>query len=260
MTLYNPLTTIKNLRKFDRVYKGVVVQNTDETFAGRIKVSIPELYGEYIEVSEEENSAGILPWIYPRFLGSFNNRFEIPEKGDIVEVIFPYDNVYLGYYTNKPLMGATNLNEVFKTENYPNIYGNLDSNGTGWYIDKVTDTITFIQGTTQGKITVDSEGSVIWDIPKNLTINVIETATINAKVLNINAEDSTTIIQNNMNIQATNLGIKAVTSIEGNTSITGNLSVSGTVTAANDVLAAAISLKGHIHQCPGNGGPSSVPQ
>ena len=85
MTLYNPLTTIKNLRKFDRVYKGKVVQNTDESFAGRIKVSIPELFGEYIEVSEEENSAGILPWIYPRFLGSFRNKFEIPEVGDIVE-------------------------------------------------------------------------------------------------------------------------------------------------------------------------------
>lgn len=260
MTLYNPLTTIKNLRKFDRVYKGKVVQNTDESFAGRIKVSIPELFGEYIEVSEEENSAGILPWIYPRFLGSFRNKFEIPEVGDIVEVIFPYDNVYLGYYTNKPLMGAQTLNEVFKTENYPNVYGDLDSNGTGWYIDKVTDTITFIQGTTQGKIVVDTEGSVIWDIPKNLTINVTEIATINAKTLNINAEDSTIIMQNGLNVQASTLAIKATTSIEGDTTITGNLDVSGTVTAANDVLAASISLKGHIHQCPGNGGPSSAPQ
>ena len=252
MNLYNPLNTIKNENPLDRPYKGVVVQNTDDKQAGRIKVNIPELYGEYINNGEDSNSSGILPWIYPRFYGS--SGFEVPEVGDIVEIEFPYKNIYLGYYTNKPLMGAEKLNEVFKTENYPNIYGHMDRNNTGWYIDKITDTITFIQGTTQGKIVLDSTGTLTFDLPQNLVLNIVESLNLNVKNLNITVGEKT--ILNSQELEVT-----SKTKIVGDTTIQGTLSVSNNIQSDLDVIAkGSISLVNHIHTCPSGGGPSSVPQ
>ena len=258
MNLYNPFSTIKNENPLDRPYKGIVVQNTDEKQAGRIKVNIPELYGEYIDNGEDSNSSGILPWIYPRFYGS--SGFEVPDVGDVVEVEFPYKNIYLGYYTNKPLMGSEKLNEVFKTENYPNIYGHLDRNNTGWYIDKVTDTIIFVQGTTESKIVWDSTGTLTFYTPQNLVLNVVESLNINAKNLNLNITEKT--ILNSQELEITSkTKITGETNIVGNTAIDGSLSVTNNIESDLDIIAkGSISLVNHTHTCPAGGGDSSPPK
>lgn len=261
MNLYNPLTTIKKEDRLGHPYKGVVVQVTDESQIGRIKVSIPELFGEYVEESEEKNSAGILPWIYPRFYGSFNQSFSVPEKGDIVEVEFLFNNIYLGYYTNKPLFKGK-LHEVFTTENYPNVYGNMDSNNTGWYVDKVTDTITIVQGTTQDSIIIDNEGSITFNILKNVVFNVGEKFIINSGTsVEINTPNMISTIEEDFNVASSTITMKGTTGITGDTTITGNLDVSDTIKGATDVIAAgSISLKGHVHVCAAAGSPSGPPK
>ncbi|MBQ3421905.1 MAG: hypothetical protein IJH34_09600 [Romboutsia sp.] len=102
VSLYNPMTVLgKQAKPLHHTYKGKVVEvSSDPNHLGRIKVDIPELYGDF-----KEGGEGTLPWIYPRYLGKFAGLidFSVPEKGEIVEVEFPYKNVYLGYYTNKPV-------------------------------------------------------------------------------------------------------------------------------------------------------------
>jgi hypothetical protein len=193
--LFNPMTTInKMVKPFRHPYKGIVVQvDQDPEYIGRIKVNIPELYGEYIETADG-STAGILPWIYPRFFGKFAGKFEfsVPEKGEVVEVDFPYENPYLGYYTNKPLAKSIwdtilaidpeegqVIVDRFK-QHYPDVYGSIDRNLTGWYVDKVTNEIFIVQGGKKANITMNSEGSIIVNSPKDMIFTAGENIIFNA--------------------------------------------------------------------------------
>ena len=63
MGFFNPLTTIENEHKWDRPYKGTVVVVDDTKQIGRIKVSIPELFGEYTKEGDKDSS-GIFCRLY----------------------------------------------------------------------------------------------------------------------------------------------------------------------------------------------------
>jgi hypothetical protein len=236
----------KTAKPLEHPYKGIVVQvDQDPNYIGRIKVSIPELYGDF-----QEGMEGILPWIYPRYYSNFSGRvkLDIPEKGDVVEIIFPYKNIYLGYYTNEPLIkscwdeianidadAATEIKNAFLS-NYPNVYGTFDRNLTGWYIDKVLNEIVLFQGKTKAKIRLDSAGSLHLDIPKSMYINVADNIVINAtKII------STAKVEN-----------------------TGDVDITGTLKASVDVKAKTISLVGHVHPYswtdPGGSGDTSPPK
>lgn len=229
-SLYNPMSVLGKVAKpLEHPYKGKVVQvDTDPNYIGRIKVSIPELYGDY-----QEGGEGILPWIYPRYYSNFSGRvkLDVPEKGDTVEVIFPYKNVYIGYYTNQPLIktcwddiaaidaeAAAEIKNVFVNK-YPNVYGTFDRNLTGWYIDKALNEVVLYQGKTKAKFRLDSEGSLHVDVPKSMYINVINDIVINATNILSTAEISNT----------------------------GNVGVTGTVTASVDCMGGNVSLVGHTH-------------
>lgn len=246
-SLYNPMSVLgKTAKAFEHPYKGKVVQvDNDPNYIGRIKVSIPELYGDF-----KEGGEGILPWIYPRYYGNFSGRvkLDVPEKGDVVEIIFPYKNVYLGYYTNEPLIktcwddiaaidaeAAAQIKEVFISK-YPNVYGSFDKNLTGWYIDKALNEVVLFQGKTKAKIRLDNEGSLHLDIPKSMYINVADNIVINAtKIV------STAKVEN-----------------------TGDVDITGTLKASVDVKAKTISLVGHVHPYswtdPGGSGNTSPPK
>ena len=283
-SLYNPMTVLgKAAKAFEHPYKGKVVQvDNDPNYIGRIKVDIPELYGDF-----QEGQEGILPWIYPRYYSNFSGRvkLDIPEKGDTVEVIFPYKNVYLGYYTNEPLIkscwddiasidaeAAAEIKAAFLND-YPNVYGTFDRNLTGWYIDKATNEIVLFQGKTKAKFRIDTEGSLHGYIPKSMYLDIVEDVEINVGnnvTINI-GNDTTTTIGNNLDLdvgtkitthvpdaQSTvdnTLTFKATTvnstitttNNKGTVNNNGPVNITGTLTATVDAIANGISLVGHVH-------------
>ena len=214
-SLYNPMSVLGKVAKpLEHPYKGKVVQvDTDPNYIGRIKVSIPELYGDY-----QEGGEGILPWVYPRYYSNFSGRvkLDVPEKGDTVEVIFPYKNVYIGYYTNQPLIktcwddiaaidaeAAAEIKNVFVNK-YPNVYGSFDRNLTGWYIDKALNEVVLYQGKTKTKFRIDSQGNIYINTPKSLYIT-------------------------------------------GDVNIAGDVHITKTLTADIDCIGGKVSLVGHTH-------------
>ena len=256
MTFFNPLTTIENEHKWDRPYKGKVVAVDDTKQIGRIKVSIPELFGEYTQQGDKDSS-GILPWIYPRYYGDFIRPFSVPDLGDIVEVEFPYRNPYIGYYTNKPVF-TEKLDPVFLT-NYPNTYGNMDRNRTGYWIDRSTDIINFLQGTTGMSVMIDSEGTTNVYIPKDLNIIVEGNWTSQVKgdqkhtVEGSQTEEVTGDVTRKIsgtrqcNISGTDNLTVPTLNIKGNTVQTGSITASLTIKSAVDCIGKTVSLVGHTH-------------
>lgn len=251
MNLYNPMTTInKMVKALDHPYKGRVVQVEDDpNYIGRIKVDIPELYGEY-EQSGEQSTAGILPWVYPRFLGRFSGilDFGVPEVGEIVEVEFPYKNVYLGYYTNKPLykdlktkleaLGDEGLkiSQALFGEHYPYVYGHIDKNLTGWYVDKVTNEIFIVQGGQKANIHFDPEGSLVVSSPKNLIFNAGESIIMNSMTSIEMTTETIASACTGYTLQAETIDTK------------GTWNHDGTLTSTGDQVAGTISTMNHTHK------------
>lgn len=259
MNLYNPMTTINKMtRPFEHPYKGIVVQvDQDPEYIGRIKVDIPELFGEY-----QEGLEGIYPWIYPRFFGKFAGKiqFSVPEKGDVVEVDFPYKNVYVGYYTNKPMYKdiwdtliaidpeeGQAIVDKFKAH-YPDVYGHIDRNLTGWYVDKVTNEIFLVQGGKKANITLDAEGSIIVNSPKDM----IFTAGNNIEFHATNDFIVTSTNYDNQASSSYNMKSAAITT-DGPIDHTGTITVSEEVTAGEN----KITLTGHKHPTAAPGSPST---
>lgn len=270
-SLYNPMTTINTMPKaLEHPYKGKVVQvDSDPNYIGRIKVDIPELFGTYY-VEGEQNSAGILPWIYPRFLGQFHGQlnFAVPEVGEVVEVEFPYKNIYLGYYTNKPLYKGfwDNLSQQgledqdgvkegakiaskFKA-NYPYVYGNIDSNLTGWYVDKVSNEIFMVQGGMKANITMNSEGTIIVNSPKNMIFNAQDSIYMTAQNLVQIISNDKMVINSANQIDSTTQTYNLTTSninSKGQVKHSGAISTDSTITSSGDQVAGGISTMHHTH-------------
>ena len=73
---------------------GIVEENVDPDKKQRIKVRVPFLHGEINNIPTEH-----LPWCHPQ---RDNNglTFQIPDKGKIVNVMFPSGNLYYPVYVN----------------------------------------------------------------------------------------------------------------------------------------------------------------
>ena len=244
-SLFNPMTTIgKMVKPFRHPYKGIVVQVEDDpNYIGRIKVDVPELFGDYEETAEG-STAGILPWIYPRYFGKFAGMidFEVPEKGDIVEVIFPYEVPYVGYYTNKPVakdiwdkiaaLGeeGTAIAQRFK-DYYPNVYGHLDKNLTGWYVDKTTNEIFIVQGGQKCNIGMLADGTLKVSTPTNMIFEA-------GQSIKFTATTSIDMQTETLNETATNIKTK------------GTHEHDGTMTATQEGTFNNITVSGHTHTVP----------
>ena len=284
-SLYNPMSVLgKTAKPLEHPYKGRVVQvDQDPNYIGRIKVSIPELYGDF-----QEGMEGILPWIYPRYYSNFSGRvkLDVPEKGDLVEVEFPYKNIYLGYYSNEPLIkscwddiaaidaeAAEEIKNAFLT-NYPNVYGSFDRNLTGWYIDKVLNEVVLFQGKTKAKFRLDGEGNLYGYIPKSIFLEVVEDVIINVgdsvnidvgTKITTHVPDAQTTIDNTLTFKSTT--INSTVDTTNNTGVVnniGNVNVTGIITATIDAIADGVSLVGHVHPYtwtdPGGAADTSPPK
>lgn len=284
-SLYNPMTVLgKGVKPFEHPYKGKVVQvDNDPNYIGRIKVSIVELFGDY-EAQGDKNVNGILPWIYPRYYSNFSGRvkLDIPEEGDIVEVIFPYKNVYLGYYTNEPLIkscwddiaeidaeAAAEIKSAF-INNYPNVYGTFDRNLTGWYIDKALNEVVLFQGKTKAKFRIDGEGSLHGYIPKSMYLDIVEDVEINVgKNVTINVGEN---INTDVGTKITTHVPDAQINIDNSLTLTSTAThittpltdITGKVTITIDAIANSVSLVGHVHPYtwtdPGGAADTSPPK
>ena len=73
---------------------GIVEDNVDPDKKQRIKVRIPFLHGEINNIPTDH-----LPWCHPH---RDNNglTFQVPDKGKIVNVVFPSGNLYFPEYIN----------------------------------------------------------------------------------------------------------------------------------------------------------------
>lgn len=153
-----------------KIYEGTVVDNIDPLKHGRVRVTIPNLLS---------GDTAKLPWmgsIFPPGLGG-GSFFAVPEKNSKLVIIFPYNNIYFGYYVGT-FQNVTTHNEFFD-EDYPNSYGWIDESGNKFKINKKTGIITILH----------SSGTTI-QILKDGSVNITSVANLNlaAKNININAE------------------------------------------------------------------------
>jgi hypothetical protein len=185
------LTRNKNIL---RPHQGRVVANTDPSKIGRIKVVIEE----FLTVDDVQNKGYKLPWIYPLtsyFLGGSSNAimFSVPEIGSKVTVVFPFEDIYFGFYTGH--WHSTAKHPVEFDEDYPNSFGWRDSTGTYQRVNKTQQYIeTFhvsgarIRIYNDGKIEIFTPGKI--DFVNSDDVDVETAGSINIQadgIVNINA-------------------------------------------------------------------------
>jgi hypothetical protein len=122
-------------------HRGRVVANADPLKRGRIKVVIEK----FLTVSDIQNKGYKLPWIYPDtpyFLGGSSSSisFSVPELNSYVTVIFPFEDIYFGFYRNH--WSTLNIPAEFN-EDYPNSFGWKDSTGTYQKVNKTQQYVEF---------------------------------------------------------------------------------------------------------------------
>jgi hypothetical protein len=150
-------------------------------------------------VDDLKNHGNRLPWIYPEFnyfLGGSSNSisFSVPEIGSKVEVFFPFNDIYLGFYRGH--WATLNIPSEF-SEDYPESFGWKDSTGTYFRVNKTqqylelfhvsgtrvriyddgkVETYTYeIDHMSSGNASAEIEGDVRLQIGGSFNIDAIET-------------------------------------------------------------------------------------
>jgi uncharacterized protein YaiE (UPF0345 family) len=87
-----------------------------------------------------------LPWIYPEFsntMGGSNvsGSFAVPVVGSYINVRFPYDDIYSGFYGGNFHDPNTHLGMF--NDDYPHSYGQRDEQNTYWKVNKQKQTAEF---------------------------------------------------------------------------------------------------------------------
>lgn len=168
-------------RKTLMPYNGVVVNNEDPKKLGRLKVRTELLEG----IPDED-----LPWVSKKpntFLGGStkSGSVSIPEKGSIVCVEYPTEDVNFGFYESYWLTMKTRVSAF--DEDYPNSYGFIDSIGNLFKINKIKKTVEF-KHPSGTMIFIDKDGNVKVESVKNIDIIAKETMNLKAKTMNLQAE------------------------------------------------------------------------
>lgn len=145
--------------KFGTIYYGIVKDIEDPTKQGRIKVELPEIFGD----SDPKQT----PWIYPIGYNSGLRLFNVPDLDTEVGIIFIGD-FYTGFYgLGKYPKGEA---KVFD-EDYPNVYGFEDAQGNYLTVNKKSGVIKF-HHKSGSEIIMDNDGNTKADIKGTLTANV----------------------------------------------------------------------------------------
>jgi len=147
-------------------HKGIVVDNVDPLKLQRVKCTITDLI--------DETDYDKLPWISKlesSFLGGSLNSgtFSVPEIGSEVQIVFPYNDIYFGFYDGVWSSSKTSLTE-FHTD-YPNTYGWKDGTGNIFIVNKITGDVqfttssgTYVLVTSAGKVTIQKGAENLTDL------------------------------------------------------------------------------------------------
>lgn len=171
---------ISQKRNIGVPHRGFVQKNDDPKKIGRIKVSIPNMLN--VDVDS-------LPWIYPlqsAFLGARVRAasFAVPQMGSHVAVVFPFDNIYFGFYIG---LWYSEFDKVPNfDQDYPKTYGFVDCDGDYALIDMNGDTCNInINGDTNvhigGNLYADIDGNATVDIGGDLSATVLGKADIESR-------------------------------------------------------------------------------
>jgi len=164
MPLLKIFEFLKPSKNLERTHKGVVISTTDALKIGAIKATVEGLF-----VDSEAN----LPFIYPMnpfFTGGKNDKdwFSVPEIGSEIAVVFPFDDIYLPFYIGY-WRTSGNKSTIFD-EDYPDMYGFLDSTGTYFKINKKKLYIEILHN-SGAHIKIDNRGNIGIEHPGNMTID-----------------------------------------------------------------------------------------
>lgn len=127
----NTVQLMEKGKKFNTIYWGKVKITDDPTKQGRIKVELPELFGD----ADPKQT----PWIYPLGYNSGVRLFNVPDIDTEVGIVFIGD-VYTGFYgIGRYLKDDAKIFD----EDYPNVYGFEDAQGNYLTINKETGQVKF---------------------------------------------------------------------------------------------------------------------
>jgi hypothetical protein len=147
---------LKPVRALMRPHKGIVVDNEDPKKLGRVKVQISGLL---------EADKDALPWCSTLYDPS---RFDVPEVGDELYVIFPWNDIYfpfaLGYFHSE-----ANTNTDLQ-DDYPNTFGVSKQGFILKYNKKSQEGDLVHPSGTTGKLTKD--GSFEFNLTKDLLLTI----------------------------------------------------------------------------------------
>lgn len=189
---------------------GTVVNNMDELKLGYVQVTIPGVL---------EGNAADLPWAAPRLPPGFGGAlaaqgFTVPKTGSMVTLEFdgdPYTLFYTGWIPSS-ITANTELVDG-ADDHYPNVYGALDDQDTGYIVDQDDRSVTFRQasGTT---VRVDTHGNVSLVTDGDLTIQANNIQFNASGKFEVNATESVDIFAVD-DVTVTANGETAVTSVKG---------------------------------------------
>ena len=174
----NTVNLIEKKDPFNTIYFGIVKDIEDPTKQGRIRVSLPEVYGDA--------DPKFTPWIYPLGYNSGLKLFNVPDLGTEVGVVFIKD-FYTGFYGigHYPKGQA----KIFDTD-YPNLYGFEDAQGNYFTCNKKTGDVVF-HHSSGTEIKLDKEGNTEAKITGTLKVTISKNVDVTADNVNVSAKDVT---------------------------------------------------------------------
>jgi len=144
---------LKPSEGLSKPHRGVVMNNDDPDRLRRVKAVIAGRLAGTIDK---------LPWIYPR---RTSNDVKIPSLGSEIEIIFPYGDIYSGFYIGSWESTLTQTGPV--NEDYPNTYGSRDEQGQQFTTNKAKKISEYLHPSGFG-FQVESDGSVTIKGPRKL--------------------------------------------------------------------------------------------
>lgn len=156
-----------------RFFLGTVVDNNDPKKIERLRIRVPNLYGDEIPDAD-------LPWCIPvkhRVRGTTggNHSLCVPIVGSKMIVVLqdgdPYHPMYMGGF-----LTPEDLASVL-TENYPNRYGFADEKGNHLYVDNATGDVEFHHFSGLN-IHITPTGTLDIDGPEDLLVNFARDAVV----------------------------------------------------------------------------------
>lgn len=210
------VNTEKPQKRFSGTHIAIVVNNKDPKKVGSVQIRIPGLI---------DGPNDVLPWatpIMPISLGGSANaqQMSVPNVGARVtaKVIDQYTIQYSGWMPSE----VTKNDKM--NQDYPDTYGAVDEQGTGWRINKKQQFIE-VTHSSGSKVILNKEGDILMTAARDITLQA-------GRHINIKAP-------NNINIEATSaLALKGDSSTYESKSGTtiksaGALTIKGSPTAIN---------------------------